>query len=116
VYLAAMIQQVDSSLMQEWERMRDPKYQAAAETKELRPPGSEEADQDVTRDTKGFTAMVRTRIFMFLRGLVNGDFEQALGSLTSLANPDGDLWAAEKLRERLDAYYVEHKYFGLDPN
>jgi len=53
---------------------------------------------------------------MFLRALVNGDFDQALGSLTSVANPDGDLWTTEKLRERLDAYYAEHKYICLDPN
>jgi len=116
VYLIAMIQQVDSSLMEEWERMRDPKYLTAAEVKELRPPGADEADQDITRDTKGLTALVRTWIFMFLRGLVNGDFEQALGTLTSANGADGELWTDGKLRERLDAYYAEHKYICLDPN
>ncbi len=116
VYLTAMIQQVDSSLMQEWERMRDPKYQVAAEAKELRPPGAEEADKDITRDTKGFTAMVRTRIFMFLRALVNGDFEQALGVLTSQTDAEGDLWTGQKLQERMDAYSGEHRYICLNPD
>ena len=42
LYLGTMIRQVDSSLLDEWEKMRDPNYQRA-ETKEVRPPGAEEA-------------------------------------------------------------------------
>jgi len=44
MYLGTMIRQVDSSLLDEWEKMRDPNYQRT-ETKEARPPGAEEADQ-----------------------------------------------------------------------
>lgn len=115
VYLSSMIKQVDSSLMQEWERMKNPNYQAVAETKEIRPPGAEEADQDITRDVKTFTASVRTQIFMFLRAALNEDFEQALGSLATLTDSEGEPWTAEKLRQRLDAYHAEHKYVRLDP-
>ena len=86
LYLDSMIRQVDSSLLDEWEKMRDPNFQRA-ETKELRPPGAEEAALDVTRDTKAFTAVIRNRIFTFLRGLVNGDFETALESLGSPLTP-----------------------------
>src|SRR5262249_12715865 len=82
LYLGTMIRQVDSSLLDEWEKMRDPNYQRA-ESKEVRPPGAEEAEKDVTRDTKAFTAAIRNRIFSFLRGLVNGDFQQALAHLSS---------------------------------
>src|SRR5207245_363986 len=77
LYLGTLIRQVDSSLLDEWEKMRDPNFQQA-EVKEARPPGADEADKDVTRDTKGFTAAIRNRVFSFLRGLVNEDFEQAL--------------------------------------
>jgi superfamily II RNA helicase len=115
IYLSSMIKQVDSSLMQEWEKMKNPNYQAAIETKEIRPPGAEEADQDITRDVKGFTASVRTQIFMFLRAALNDDFEQALGSLSMLTDSDGEVWTAEKLRQRVDAYHAEHKYVRLDP-
>ncbi len=81
LYLGSMIRQVDSSLLDEWEKMRDPNFQRA-ETKEVRPPGAEEAAQDITRDTKAFTAAIRNRIFVFLRGLVIGDYEAALASLS----------------------------------
>ena len=81
LYLASMIRQVDSSLLDEWEKMRDPSFQRA-ETKEVRPPGAEEAAQDITRDTKAFTAAIRNRIFVILRGLAIADYEAALGSLS----------------------------------
>ncbi|MBI4326577.1 MAG: DUF3516 domain-containing protein [Chloroflexi bacterium] len=80
LYLGTMIRQVDSSLLDEWEKMRDPAYQRA-ETKEIRPPGAEEAAPDITRDTQAFTAAIRNRIFTFLRGLVIGDYEAALAAL-----------------------------------
>src|SRR5258705_5567291 len=83
LYLGTMIRQVDSSLLDEWEKMRDPNYQRT-ETKEVRPPGAEEAAADITRDTKAFTAAIRNRIFTFLRGLVNRDYEAALATLHSL--------------------------------
>src|SRR5207249_11504475 len=75
LYLGTLIRQIDSSLLDEWERMRQPAFQRT-ETTEVRPPGAEEAAQDITRDTKRFTAAIRNRIFCFLRGLVNRDYEQ----------------------------------------
>jgi superfamily II RNA helicase len=115
LYLGTMIRQIDSSLLDEWEKMRDPSYQRA-ETKEVRPPGAEEAAADVTRDTKAFTAAIRNRVFTFLRGLVNQDYEQAIANLTSPEDLDGAPWTATRLQQALDAYHAEHKYICLDPN
>ncbi len=115
LYLGTMIRQVDSSLLDEWEKMRDPKY-LRAERAEVRPPGAEEAAQDITRDVKAFTAAIRIRIFYFLRGLVIGDLDQAIGHLSSPQDLDGQPWTAERLRQALQAYSVEHKAINLDPN
>ena len=134
LYLSAMIRQIDSSLLDEWEKMRDPNY-LRSETKEIRPPGAEEADQDVTRDTKAFTAAIRNRIFTFLRGVVIGDYEAALASLadekkTCLPNDEAppatapaeasanavESWTAARLGKAVDAYYVEHERICLEPN
>jgi superfamily II RNA helicase len=114
-YLRTMIRQVDSSLIEEWERMRDPNYVPRAEQKEARPPGAEEAERDITRDTKAFTASIRTRIFSFLRGVVNGDYEQALSHLGSLEGPDGGAWTAGQLAQRIEAYHAGHETIRLDP-
>jgi superfamily II RNA helicase len=116
LYLGTMLRQVDSSLLEEWEKLRDPNYQPRAEQKEVRPPGAEEALADITRDTKTFTAAIRNRIFTFLRGLVIGDYEQALATLSSAEQPGGEPWTAARLQEAHEAYHAEHKYICLDPN
>lgn len=115
LYLTTMIRQIDSSLLDEWEKMRDPSYQRA-ETKEARPPGAEAAEADITRDTKAFTAAIRNRIFCFLRGLVNRDFEAALSYLASAQDPEGQPWTPERLKQIIEAYEAGHQFLCLDPN
>ena len=115
IYLGAMLRQIDSSLLDEWEKMRDPNYQRA-ETKEVRPPGAEEADKDVTRDPKQFTATIRNRIFAFLRGLVVGDLEAAIANLSSAEDGDGQPWTPARLETVLETYHADHKFICLDPN
>ena len=56
------------------------------------------------------------RIFSFLRGLVNADFEQALTHLSSTEDPDRQPWTSERLQQALDGYHVEHQHICLDPN
>jgi superfamily II RNA helicase len=115
LYLGTMLRQVDSSLMDEWEKMRDPNY-APKETKgDLRPPGAEEAAADITRDRKAFTSAIRTRLFMFIRGVVNNDFEQALTAFYDAPVLEAEIWNAEKLRAAMEAYHAEHEYIRLDP-
>lgn len=115
LYLGTMIRQVDSSLLDEWEKLRDPNYRPG-ETKEVRPPGAEEAAADITRDPKAFTAAIRNRIFTFLRGLVIEDFEQTIANLSSPNDADGQPWTAARLQAALDAYYADHERLCLEPN
>ena len=115
LYLGTLIRQIDSSLLDEWEKMRDPNY-LRAETKEVRPLGAEEADKDITRDTQAFTAAIRNRIFTFLRGLVIGDFEAAIANLNSPVDAENQPWTPERLRSALDDYYADHENLCLDPN
>jgi hypothetical protein len=113
LYLGAMIRQVDSSLLDEWEKMRDASY-APAEAAELRPPGSEAADLDITRDRKGFTAAIRNRLFTFLRSLVVGDWEEAAALLAEYGTPEEEGWTAERLKAELDLYRTDHQSPRLD--
>lgn len=127
LYLATMIRQVDSSLLDEWEKMRDPNYQAREET-EVRPPGADEAARDITRDKTAFTAAIRNRIFTFLRELIQRDYEQAANVLaesttgggriptpTPEAEDTAEPWTASRLREVIEAYHVGHQRICLDP-
>jgi superfamily II RNA helicase len=115
LYLGTMIRQVDSSLLDEWEKMRDPNYRPD-ETNEVRPPGAEEAALDITRDARAFTAAIRNRIFTFLRGLVTEDYEQAITHLNLPPDADGQPWTAARLQQVLDAYHADHERICLEPN
>jgi Domain of unknown function (DUF3516)/DEAD/DEAH box helicase/Helicase conserved C-terminal domain len=96
LYLRTLLRQVDSSLEDEWERMRDPEYRpfaaAAPRGEALRSPGAETAVPDITRDVKAFTAAIRTRIFTFLRAWAIGDHAAALVALdNSFTGKDQDV-------------------------
>jgi len=114
LYLRDMLRQVDSSLLEEWERMRDPNYRPFGAGVELRPPRPEEAP-DVTRDAKAFTAAIRTRVFAFLRAWSTGEDETALDVLDSEADGDGAPWSKDRLRAAREAYVVDHGSLRLDP-
>ena len=113
LYLRDMLRQVDSSLLEEWERMRDSNYRPE-EREESRPPLSEEAP-DVTHDTKAFTAAIRTRVFAFLRAWSIGDDEAALRTIDSEIDADGELWSPERLHAAREAFRVDHAGLRLDP-
>jgi len=115
LYLRDMLRQVDSSLLDEWERMRDPNYQpVGAGGMDMRPPGPEEPP-DVTRDAKAFTAAIRTRVFAFLRAWSLGHDEAALETIDSPGDGGGEPWTIERLRAAREAYRVEHSGLRLDP-
>lgn len=116
LYLGTMLRQVDSSLMDEWEKMKDPNYQPLGDSQELRPPGADEAARDITRDAKAFTAEIRTRIFAFLRLIVSGDIEPALESIPPLTQPaEDEPWTAARIRQTLEDYHTDHQRIRLDP-
>jgi superfamily II RNA helicase len=120
LYLRDMLRRVDSSLLEEWERMREPGFvPAGAAGEEPRPPRPEEPP-DVTRDAKAFTAAIRTRVFAFLRAWSIGQDEAALEAFDVLDTPgdaegDGGAWTVERLREAREAHAVEHGGLRLDP-
>ncbi|MBL9134632.1 MAG: DUF3516 domain-containing protein [Verrucomicrobiales bacterium] len=122
-YLEQMIRAVDSSLLEEWERMRDPAWMpdsAGEAGTALRPPGADEASQDITRDVPSFTAAVRARVFAFLRALAQGDFDDALSAVPAMpvegeAVDGAAAWNPGKLREGWDRYLEGHAALRLDP-
>ena len=124
VYLRTMLRAVDSSLEDEWERMRDPAYRplasAARGAESLRPPGAEAAAADITRDSKAFTALVRTRIFTMLRAWSIGNHAAALEAVDVPRGDDGDAepiapWTTERLKDAWDTYKAAHGYLRVDP-
>ena len=64
-WLGEVVRQVDSSLLDEWERLRNPSEDDLSHdpAAELRPPG---AEQVVTANQRAFSVMVRREIFRWL--------------------------------------------------
>lgn len=113
LYLREMLRQVDQSLLEEWERLRDPGFAPAAPAEEARP--ARAAAPDVTRDARSFTAAIRTRAFAFLRAWSIGHDEAALERLDELIDGEGEPWSAARLRGTREAHCAEHGGPRLDP-
>ncbi|MCC6416462.1 MAG: DUF3516 domain-containing protein [Opitutaceae bacterium] len=69
LYFRELIRGIDSSLLEEWERLKDPDWVAAevADEKPARP-----TSFDITRDETGFRRLVRTEILAVLQNAARG--------------------------------------------
>lgn len=111
-FLGAMIRQVDSSLLDEWEKLRDPSFVAAeANEASLRP-----ADEkpDITRNARVFTNLIRTELFSMLRALAYRNFDAALENLDLPEDQSGEAWTLPKLERALMEYLKSHERIALD--
>jgi superfamily II RNA helicase len=107
-WLAGMVRGTDSSLLDEWERMS----QAVQHPEAIEGPRRVEAEPDITRNRREFTALIRTEIFRFLRGLASGDYAAACAAL---AAAPARLWSPDKIAADFDSYYDDHDRLLLDP-
>ncbi len=96
-YIGGMVRQADSSLLDEWEKMRDPAYVDALVRRDedalLEATRAHEGPLDVTRDEAAFTALVRNAAFAVVRALARGDLAFAK---ELCQNPDLDEAALSK--------------------
>jgi len=107
VYFGAIVRQVDSSLLDEWERMKTAPEPGAGATDVPREP---EGSQDVTKDEKGFTVLVRNELYRLVRALAKKDWDEA-----ARVCEGGGEWTATKLAEAFAPFYAEHQALRTDP-
>lgn len=97
-YFGTMIRQIDSSLLDEWEKMRNPAFESATA-------GDDDADvarlTDITSDRRAFTVLVRNAVFRFVRALACRDYETAVGLVHAAQS-------ADTLKSMMDGFYAEH--------
>ncbi|HXP19359.1 MAG TPA: DUF3516 domain-containing protein [Streptosporangiaceae bacterium] len=97
-WLGEMVRQVDSSLLDEWERLANPDAAAAGQLDE-RPPA-------VTGNVRAFRVLVRNALFRRVELAALRRYDE-LGELDADSGWDADAWAAA-----LGAYYSEHSDIG----
>ncbi len=105
VFLRAMVRAVDSSLLDEWERMRTGEGLPAARAGELDEAPSGEVD--VTQDERGFTVLVRNAMFQVLRAVARRDWSAASGLMQD-CRPDA-------VEHAFAPFFAEHAAVRLDP-
>lgn len=105
-FLRTTVRGVDSSLLDEWERLRDPAYQAAPQAaleRVVAPP-------PIWADARGFAARLRTELHRLLMALARKDWEGALAALR-----DGSDWTPARLEAELAPYYAAHPRIDVTP-
>ena len=111
-YIEHLLKTTDSSLLDEWETLRNPDYQPA-DTGETH--ASDESALDITRDKAGFTRMVRNAVFDFIRLLSAKQYSE-IAEAYSLETifPDTQFPKME-LEKSLQPYYEDRDWIRLDP-
>jgi len=102
-WLGELVRQVDSSLIDEWERLRNPDAEPRAGTAADRPPA-------VTGNTRAFRVLVRNALFRRVELAALRRFDE-LGELDAEDGWDAGAWAAA-----LGPYFAEHDGIGTGPD
>jgi hypothetical protein len=110
-YIETLLRITDSSLLDEWETLKNPDHQPKTDESLPAPTGP----ADITRDRDAFTRLVRNEVFRFLRMLANKEYQEIdeTFELDQLF-PDAR-WKYTELGNAMDAYYEGHQWIRLDP-
>ncbi len=114
-YFRELIRGIDSSLLDEWERLKNPDFVGAdADAKPARP-----ASFDITRDEVAFKRLVRIAVLGFLQDIAAGDADAArlrLAPAVPVAGEEAAALAETRRIEKEFATYFEARHrFRLDP-
>ena len=106
-WLGATVRQVDSSLLEEWERLRNPDEVdtfdgAASPTPDDRP--------DVTAEPRAFRVMVRNEVFRWVQLLARRE-HAALAEVPAVGD---QAWAAEAVAEAIAPYWDDFAEIPTD--
>jgi hypothetical protein len=102
-WLGEIVRQVDSSLLDEWERLRNPSSAATASASDARP-------ASVTANVRAFRVLVRNALFHRVKLAAFGDYD-SLGALDASCGWDAAAW-----QEALDGYFEVHDEIGTGPD
>ena len=109
-YFRELIRGVDASLIEEWEKMKDPEW-IAAEGRGAEKP-ARPASYDVTRDETSFRRLVRAEIYLLLQGAVRWG---AAGGRSAPPSQDETEKEKEASHRLFEPYFEARGRFRLDP-
>lgn len=110
-YFRELIRGIDSSLLDEWERLRNPDFVATdTADKPARP-----STFDLTRDRAAFQRLVRLAILGFLQDVAARDWEAAAARLDPAVDAAAVTGEARRIERAFAAYADARGRFRLDP-
>ncbi|GAA0807486.1 DEAD/DEAH box helicase [Spirilliplanes yamanashiensis] len=101
-WLGETVRQVDSSLLDEWERLRNPEPETVQAEVDDKPPA-------VTRNLRAFKVLVRNALFRRVELAALRRWDE-LGELDAAAGWDADAWA-----DAMAGYFEEYGELGTGP-
>ncbi|WP_404423074.1 DEAD/DEAH box helicase [Nibricoccus sp. IMCC34717] len=110
-YLCELVQSIDSSLLEEWEKLRDPA--AVLETSTPEDPAVLARRNDICRDAKTFRRFVRAAVLQFLQACASRDWETAAQLVG--ADSANEAARAREIEKTFGAYWEARSRFRLDP-
>ncbi len=106
-FFRTMLQRVDTSLLDEWERMRHPEWQL--EAGEAEQTAAEARLEELLQDPTALHARVRSELLLLVRALAEKEWEEAAASVRSdPVDPEGP-WTAERLAAAMAPFFAEHE-------
>jgi hypothetical protein len=103
-WLGELVRQVDSSLLDEWEKLRDP------QTQDGLPASLDQRPPPVTANARAFRVLVRNALFRRVELAARRRWDE-LGELDADAGWDADSW-----REAMEPYFDEHVEISTGAN
>jgi hypothetical protein len=108
-FFESLVRGVDASLLEEWEKLRDPSYRVAPSVTVVEVP----RERPIVADRRAFTVLVRNAVFGVVRALALGDFS---GAAQRVEAPTGEApWTFESLAAAFAPYAEEHQALLVDP-
>jgi superfamily II RNA helicase len=122
-YFGSIVRSIDSSLVDEWEKLKDPKRELGTirESAYGEREKTEAPSRDVFSDPKAVRIRVLNEVFRLIRTLATGDFDETLLILSEWfdgvpQDAEGTPWTVQRLQERAQAYLESgHRGLRTDP-
>ena len=120
LYFGELIRAIDSSLVEEWERLRNPNF--IASEKSDRP--AKPTNFDITRDQAGFKRLVRTAILSVLQDAAAREWTAVAerfdgadlsGTTGDVPLPSSNDNLVREIETAFEKYFAERGRFQLDP-
>jgi superfamily II RNA helicase len=107
-YLRSLVRGVDSSLIDEWERLRDPDAPLVPADTPAPPP----KPREIAQDPRAFLARIRNDLHRLLRALASRNWQEAAGTIYQRETD----WPPERIAKELEPYFAEHARIDTTPS